>query len=305
VIILEKILSITKRVQKTIKTIVKFRDHRFRRSLLYTFVVQKILKIPIVFPDRNGFHFIVLPEERIDLLFLNGYMGISEISEQEYSKKVCAPGMIVFDIGANIGQFALLFASLVSPSGRVFAFEPCTETMRRLKANIELNNFKNIITEQVIVYSLPGKTMKLNIFPPGRSVLNTLGEPAMRVRGRPGVRLEPVQQESVGTVTIDSYCIEHGIASIDYLKIDVEGAELDVLQGCICMLRDKAIRMIQFEISQEMLKGMRRESHEIFTFLNSLGYQCHPISADAELLPHVQDTNSYFANFIAMPIVKV
>jgi len=276
------------------------RDRQHRNAALATLFVKKIVRKPIVFPDRNGFQYIILPEEDIYSLYHNGYLGYPEIAEQEFCKKVLRPGMTVFDIGAHIGQFTLLFASLVGPSGRVFAFEPCDSTMRRLKAHILLNGFNNVITEKVAVYSINSSHVKLNIFPQRYSFWNTIGKPKMFSRDHPN-QIEPVDQEVVRTVTINEYCRSRRIQALDYLKVDVEGAELDVLKSCSGLLKRGAIRYIQFEVSQAMVKGMGRDGTEVFKLLKDFGYECHPISVSGELQPPVTRNDAFFANFIAMP----
>ena len=142
----------------------RIKDVRHLKALLFTFILRRVIKKPIVFPDRNGFQFIIHPEEHIYSLFYRGYLGYPEIGEQEYCKKILRPGMTVFDVGANIGQFTMLFASLVAPAGKVYAFEPCTDTIGRLKANILLNGLKNVVFEQAAVYDIHGAQMKFNIF---------------------------------------------------------------------------------------------------------------------------------------------
>lgn len=289
-------------IAKTIRTMARCRDPRYRRAMMETFAIRKILGKPVCMRDRNGFEYIVHPDERIDLLLLNGYLGVSEIGEQEFCRKTLKPGMTVFDVGAHIGQFTLLFASLVGAAGRVFSFEPSPQTMRRLRAHIVLNGFDNVYTEQSAVYSSHGSVVEFSIFPPGRSVLNTLGNPKKRLRGSPGRMIEPEQRLSVRTVTIDRFCEERGIERIDFLKVDVEGAELHVLRGCGEMLRRKAIGHVQFEISEDMIKGMNTKRRDVFTFLEELGYLCHPVTEQGELRAPVHDTNAYFANFIAIPL---
>ena len=83
--------------------------------------------------------------------------------------------------------------------------------------------------------------------------------------------------------------------------MDVEGAELKVLKGCHQLLTTQSILRIQFEISMEMIRGMEMDGAEIFRFLSDFGYECYPISASGNLLKPVNNTDKYFANFIALP----
>ncbi len=283
------------------RSFLKHRERKHLAAAFKTFLARKVLRTPIVVRDRNGFQYIVHPEEPLFSLFYHGYLGRSEAVEQDFCKKVLKPGMTVLDVGANIGQFTLLFASLVGPSGRVFSFEPCGSTMRRLKTHIALNDVKNVTTEQTAAHHHHGSDVTLNVFPSEYSAWNTLGHPKMFHRDRPHETLQPVGQESVSTVAIDRFCQDRSIQQIDYLKVDVEGAELEVLMGCTDLLKQRAIKIIQFEISRPMIQGMGRDSDEVFKHLRSYGYTCHPMAEDGHLLPPVTATTTFFANFIATP----
>lgn len=271
------------------------------KARLYTFILRRIIKRPMVVRDRNGFRLTVIPEEPVYSLFYNGFLGYPEIGEQEYCKQAIKPGMTVFDVGANLGQFTMLFASLVGSNGKVVAFEPVAETMSRLKVHIKQNNLKNIITEQAAVSDVHNSRVTLNIFPEGYSVWNTMGNPTMFRREDPTKTILPCRQESVKTVTIDNYCLQNKIGKIDYLKVDIEGAELNAIRGCSAMLKKRAIRKIQFEVSREMIHGMRLEGSEVFELLDELKYRCFPISDKGMLLDPVLKSDSCFANIIAMP----
>ena len=67
--------------------------------------------------------------------------------------KMIHPGDVCFDIGANIGTFSTLAARLSSPEGRVFAFEPCSETHEILLENLRLNNVSHLVQVQTDVIS--------------------------------------------------------------------------------------------------------------------------------------------------------
>ena len=272
---------------------------KYYKAHLLTFLVRNILRRPFRVKDRNGFTFILLPEEHIFSMFRNGYLGYPEINEQECCKKLIRQNMKVFDVGANIGQFTLLFDSLVGPAGRVYSFEPCQATFRRLQNHVEMNRAHNVIAEPCAVHHQSDTKVRLNVFPSGYSVWNTYGKPEMRNRDDRSKFVIPVGEELVNTITIDDYCIRNGIERIDYLKVDVEGAEINVMQGCTDLLDRKSIRYIQFEVSEDMNKGLGLDGTEVFSFLSKFGYITRAISRNGELSDPVSSPSLSFQNFIA------
>jgi FkbM family methyltransferase len=279
--------------------------HRLRNdnasAVLKTIFVRYFLRRPILTRDRNDFLLRVLPGEPIYSLFAYGYLGYPEIGEQEFCRSVLERGMVAIDVGANIGQFTLLFGRLVGDAGRVIAFEPSSVTFERLKYHVNINQLTNIELERLAAYCVHNTTINLNIYPDGYSAWNTIGHPSMRSRDDPQKDVQPIGNEKVPTVTVDMYCEVHNIEQINYLKVDVEVAEVDVLVGCSELLKRKAIQYLQFEVSQKMINGLERRNEEIFAFLVERGYMSHPISINGKLLPPVQTSTVPFANFIALP----
>ncbi len=293
--------KIYKLVDKSETTRKRNYDFQHLRASLLTFLVKKILKRAITFKDRNGFKLTILPDESLFSLysfFYLGYLGYPEIGEQEYCKNNIGPGMTVFDVGANIGQFTLLFSSLVGKSGKIVSFEPCSNTLQRLRSHIAINRIDNIVTEKMAAHDHHGGEIRLNVYPEVYSAWNTMGNPTMR--DREGREVQPIGSETVPTITIDEYCLHNGISMIDHLKVDVEGAELYVLKGCSELLKRKAVHRLQFEYSKDMILGVGLDGTEVFTFLKDYGYTCHPISPKGSLLPSVMRSDVDFGNFIAM-----
>lgn len=276
------------------------RDRRRLWSAIATWGVRRLWRRSFIARDAGGFRYRLYPEEPIETLFANGYLGHPELGEQAFCRNTVTRGMTVFDVGANIGQYTLLFSRAVGGPGTVVAFEACSTTVRRLVDHLSMNGAShNVTVEHRAAHHHDDSTIELHVFPPEYSVWNTQGTPVMRSRGKGDRIVEPVSAEQVPTIRLDTYCDTHAIARIDYLKVDVEGAELEVLQGAEGLLRTGRIGYVQFEISRDMSAGMGRDGSEVFGFLTDCGYVCRPIRSDGTLGAPTRHSASYFCNFIA------
>jgi FkbM family methyltransferase len=138
-------------------------------------------------------------------LFVQDDYGLSEIDLQQ-------KGSVLLDVGANIGIFSLAAAKRF-PDTRIYAFEPSPEAYSRLVRNLELNNMVNVKPVKRAVYS----SCSVVGFSKGSST--SLGSVIDS-----GALL-------VHAVTLDDFCSKKAIDKIDLIKIDVEGAEVEVLRG--------------------------------------------------------------------------
>jgi FkbM family methyltransferase len=140
-----------------------------------------------------------------------------EFAEEEVAifRQLVRPGQSVFDIGANIGAHTMALAAIVGPLGHVTAFEPQRVIFQILNANAALNGLTAVTTRAVALGSAAG-TIKV---PP----LNYAGEANFG-----GLSLEGATVgEEVPLLTFDSL----RVAACDFVKIDVEGMEIEVLKG--------------------------------------------------------------------------
>lgn len=135
-----------------------------------------------------------------------------------WCKKLIKPGMVVLDIGAHLGYYTRLTSNLVKESGLVLAFEPCPENSPMLKYNVERLRFNNVRISNNAVSSKSG--MAVLFISPGHSN-HSLNNGYTEEQGR----------VEVETIAIDSFLPTLGIKKVDFVKIDVEGAEPLVLEG--------------------------------------------------------------------------
>ncbi len=128
------------------------------------------------------------------------------------------PGAVALDIGANAGAYALLFGQWVGAAGRVYAFEPSPAILATLRRHIAINRLDTVVTPVgAAVCDRVGRATFV--------LAGTSGENHLGMAGGVGAATVDVE-----TTTVDAFCRREGVTP-DFIKIDVEGAELDVLRG--------------------------------------------------------------------------
>lgn len=203
-----------------------------------------------------------------------------EKAEQIFYIQYLNPGMVVFDIGANIGDLSILFSHFVGQTGSVHSFEASPETFIRLKAIVEQADCSNIQLNCLAVSDHVGVS-KLFEYDRLHSGWTTL---ANRPLQRYGIELKPIRVEQVNTITVDAYCETHGVEKIDLLKIDVEGAEYQVLRGAERMLNEGRIGCCVFEFGNTTF-DMGNHPEQIKSFLDKCGYTIRNIIPKIPIFP--------------------
>jgi FkbM family methyltransferase len=165
--------------------------------------------------------------------------------------------MTFYDVGANIGFFSLLAARLVGNAGRVVAFEADPEVAGRLREHVERNAFGWITAEELAVWSK------------GPEVLFARTDPTTSPdRGLGHV----VPMDSAGAIKLRAVSLDEYTSSQpapDFLKCDVEGAEVEVFRGATRLLTEKRPGII-CEMHGE-------QNHQVLLEeFARLGYRCEP-----------------------------
>lgn len=169
-----------------------------------------------------------------------------ERAERIFYLEYLREGMTVFDVGANVGELTLLFSRFVGAGGRVHAFEPSGAGYERLTTLCQAASLRNVSLNQLALAEKEG-TVRLHVY--DDDYLSWTSQ-ALRPLENYSINVKPKAIEEVPSTTIDLYCEKNGVASIDLLKIDVEGAEYQVLVGARRMLREKRVRCLTFEFGQ-------------------------------------------------------
>jgi FkbM family methyltransferase len=162
----------------------------------------------------------------------------------------------IFDVGAYIGLTAMEFSDAF-PSATVFAFEPVSDSFRKMQ---QVLIGKPDIRKYQIALGSAKTTGHIHIDPEHMSTCSILDAPDSSTQA---IKIE----------TIDGFCTENKIASIDVMKIDTEGHELQVLAGARAMLSSRAISLIKLECAVDPDSDNHTQFLDICEILHPLGYR--------------------------------
>jgi len=172
------------------------------------------------------------------------------------------PGMVFVDLGANEGYFSVLAAKLVGEEGRVLAVEPQTRLRHVLDANLDLNRCQNVDVVQVLV-GLQDGWGRLHLAPSVNSGASGVKQRATRYPGR---------RERVRVKTLGQLLSAEAIEFCDLLKVDVEGAEADVIFGAEELFRGHRVRALALEYHPDLLERRGVSEQEVHRLLVDCGY---------------------------------
>ena len=157
--------------------------------------------------------------------------GVYEPFETELVKRGIKKGDVVVDIGANIGYYTLIFSKLVSEQGNVFAFEPDPTNFALLGKNVEINGYENVVLVQKAVSNATGK-LKLYLCESNKADHRIYNSDD----GRQSIDIESVR--------LGNYFQDYD-EKIDFIKMDIQGAEAGALRGMTTLLeRNKNVTIV-------------------------------------------------------------
>jgi FkbM family methyltransferase len=201
----------------------------------------------------------LLPGDHIsDQIALTGFY---ELALTRRLTKLAKQGGTMVDIGANLGYFSCLWAS-GKKENKCFAFEASPRNIQLLQANITNNN----LGEQITLFPLAAgfKAGKLS-FEVGPE--NQTGWGGFTIANSPtSIEVDVVRVDQ--NISYDS--------PIDFLKIDIEGADTWALMGCENLLRNCLVKEIWYEQNKPKMQFLGIQLEQAQVFLESLGYRCIP-----------------------------
>lgn len=217
------------------------------------------------------------------------YRGLAEERSIVRLRQLLKPGMTFVDVGANVGLYSVVAAHCVGPSGRVIAFEPQLSLAERFWENIRMNRLANVTLEPVALGNAAGAS---TLFQVSRHDMQA----TLRLRAN---ERSVGREVEVVVRTLSDVLRERGVGSVDGIKIDVEGAEIDVLEGFESWMKAAPPQFIFFECIDANLARFGHRSRDLVGYLQDHGYTVHqPVRT--RWVPVVRDTAPLQADLLAL-----
>jgi FkbM family methyltransferase len=218
-----------------------------------------------------------------------------EHAEAEFIQRYLQPGMTVLDIGAHHGFYSVIASRAVHPGGAVHSFEPSPRERVQLQRNLRLNRCENLTLHSNALGAHTGRA-RLFLVQGNQDGCNSLRQPD----GVPATVSVEVE-----VMPLDDFLKEHGLQNVDFLKLDVEGAEFSVLQGASSLLNSSQRPVILAEVSDLRTKAWDYAAREILVHLEQKGFRWFEPVAQGKLVAADRTLGSYDHNLVAVPEEKM
>lgn len=220
------------------------------------------------------------------------YYGYCEANLANFLLRMINEGMVCIDVGAHIGYYSVLLSRLSGKNGSVHSFEPTPWTYNILKENTQ--DIGNIHINNLGLSDVTG-TAEFSDYGPGYGAFNTA-----HMNGATGIN-KPSQSRTVSLTTLDSYVKGHNITP-DFIKIDAEGFEYNILKGSTELLL-KLRPIISIEVAGG--ESWKNERNGAFSVLKTANYNIFEITINGHLEPHEPKSTYTYDNLICIPAEKV
>lgn len=192
----------------------------------------------------------------------------------------CSNNFVVFDVGANIGNWTLLLikqSQIISGINKlkIHVFEPFPSTFNTLSERLQKYINSNIV--QCNNIALSSEISNAYMFGKANAGTSTL---------HPAIDNSNFEKIQIKKTTIDTYCTDNSIKHIDFIKCDTEGHDFEVIKGALNILRNGNVWILQFVYNQRWIYS-RHYLKDVFDLIEGLPYNLAKLTADGlELYEH-------------------
>lgn len=212
----------------------------------------------IVQVDIDNLHFCVSAADNGGKVLIG--LKQFEARDTKFIRSIAKENWVCVDIGANIGYWSIILADRC-PNGTIYAFEPSPFPHALLQLNILLNAYKNVNIFQTALSDVEGLTTF--------TVSKDTGFSSFQDTRRKGID----KQIEVICTSLDTTMTKYASPYIHFIKIDVEGAELLVLQGSTNLFASGRIGLCMIELNEQNLAAYNVTIANIVTFFDTYSYK--------------------------------
>lgn len=218
-----------------------------------------------------------------------------DVRELRFLRRFLRPGMTFADIGAHHGLYAVLAAQQVGDTGRVLAFEPSPACFRRLRWHARLNGAGAV---ELFSHGVGARDGRATLYVP------TQGIDTVSSLRPTGVTPSPMRRVEIDLVALDTVAATRGLRALDLVKLDVEGAEAEVLEGAGRVLGELRPLWL-FEALDSTAGAWGSSARALVERFGALGHELFEYTPEGYLRPHTVraeyplDSN---CNLLAVPI---
>ena len=251
------------------------------RQIYPTPVTVRFRAADLAIADMSSFKLVL---DKDDISVSRSILGTKdyEFHLRGLVERVLKPGMTAIDVGANVGFYTMLFASIVGPAGRVLAFEPNSENNRLILLSKCENGFDHVQLFPLALSDFTGAAY----FSPMIGSNGGLMPNTPATLKHPNCLVVPCQP-------LDDIFQDH----VDFIKVDIEGAEYRALLGAKKILQQYR-PVVTTEFSMEMMSRVSGiAGGDFLRWMGRLGYTAHLIPRDGTTLQVISDVDAFLANW--------
>lgn len=219
------------------------------------------------FRNRWGHELFLSPYYHIDRNIL--IFGTYDPTLHEVIESLLEPGMTALDVGANLGEIALHMGKRVGATGAVYAFEPISGIFERLRQHVERNGMQDVV--RAVPLALSDRSGEAEIAFAEQSADNQGLASIANLSDKAG----PLRTR-IRTMTLDEFVRTEGIERIDLIKVDIQGAEPQFLDGAAETLRRYRPKLLM-EFSPDDLQHANLTSRDLALRVERHGYDIRPL----------------------------